>query len=695
MVKQINFHTQKNGNHVPSSIMQISRKEVDLHLMIAEGEIPSDICGHVFVIAPVGFHDDILSEELLIASKAKTGDSLLNGDGMIYRLDFNIKNEAYLKTRLIRTPDYYADIALQSNPNFDKLKSFLYRFRSQGISRFSIRLGLRSQLNTAFLAMKFENNDADRMLVTYDTSRPYEVNPETLKIITPVGGNREWKGELDSISLFKKQPFKSILSTAHLAFDYSGQGEMFTVNYGRSLVNLMSTIPFVDSLIKMPLSLRFVLTTSLFLGFGIVYRFSSSIVFQLTLLMIILIAIYGVNIKLFLSADKKLDDFVHLLSWDGINKLKRWQLLIQEQSEVLKPVAISQTIHQIGVTRDYVVLMDTAFVAGVTQLTNQLPAWLRGIFGKTASPESIVYIVQRADLKDDCTRVVAKRVSIPLEAAHFLVDYENPYQTITLHISHLCGMQVAEWIRNKEISGATKNMTPGYLMGMQHNITDIGRLGRYEINAETGIIMSSKVITDNNCTWAADLYTYLERHDDGTPIEKITNIYWGSFGLWSDLMTRYICKSYQKYKYRLLALEDVIELAKEGQPCSLFNLETESMVIKDYYLFPCDHMMLSPQFIPRGNRSDPTNGYITCVVFIGEISQIWIFDASSISSGPLCKLEHPDMKIGFTLHTTWLKEIQKSESGYCVDIREDYDYMVSQNKQDIQDFFEDHVYKYF
>ncbi|NEO84087.1 MAG: carotenoid oxygenase family protein [Spirulina sp. SIO3F2] len=576
----------------------------------------------VFIIAPVGFYDDVLREESLIASKIKTGDSLLNGDGMIYRLDFHVNNEAFLKTRLVKTPDYYADIATQIDPDFNRYKSFLYEFRSQGISRFSISLGLRSQLNTAFLAMKFGNDDSDRMLVTYDTSRPYEIDLETLDTINPVGRNSEWKGELDSIDLFSKQPFRSILSTAHLAFDYSGKGEMFTVNYGRSLVNLMSTIPLVDSLIKIPLSIRFILTVSLFITFGIIYRFSSSSIFQSILLIMTLITIYGINIKSFLSADKKLDDFTYLLSWDGVNKLRRWQLLIQEKSKVIKPVSIRQTIHQIGVTKDYVILMDTAFVAGVTQLINQLSGWLRSILGKNASPESIIYIVQRADLKDDCTNVIAKKVSIPLEAAHFLVDYENPNQTITLHVSHLCGMQVAEWIRRKEVSGFSKNTIPDYLAGMQHNITDIGRLGRYEIDAKTGIITASKVITDNNCTWAADLYTYLERYDDGTPIGKISNLYWGSFGLWSDLMTRYICKSYEEYKYRLLALNDVIELAKKGQPCSLFHLETESMSIKDHYLFPHDHMMLSPQFIPKGEMDDPTDGYITCVVFIGKSSQI-------------------------------------------------------------------------
>lgn len=34
------------------------------------------------------------------------------------------------------------------------------------------------------------------------------------------------------------------------------------------------------------------------------------------------------------------------------------------------PVAIEQTIYQIGITKDYVVVMDTAFTTGLEQIVN-------------------------------------------------------------------------------------------------------------------------------------------------------------------------------------------------------------------------------------------------------------------------------------------------------------------------------------
>jgi hypothetical protein len=64
----------------------------------------------------------------------------------------------------------------------------------------------------------------------------------------------------------------------------------------------------------------------------------------------------------------EMEDFTYLICWDGVGELKRWKLILPDGS----PVKIEQTIHQIGVTKDYVVLMDTAFTAGSVTSDKQL-----------------------------------------------------------------------------------------------------------------------------------------------------------------------------------------------------------------------------------------------------------------------------------------------------------------------------------
>jgi hypothetical protein len=69
------------------------------------------------------------------------------------------------------------------------------------------------------------------------------------------------------------------------------------------------------------------------------------------------------------------------------------------------------------------------------------------------------------------------------------------------------------------------------------------------IHGETGELIESKVIADSRYTWAVDLYAYLDKLAGGLPVGKLENIYWSSFGLWNQLMTKYICDLYKDYKY--------------------------------------------------------------------------------------------------------------------------------------------------
>jgi len=223
--------------------MTASRCELtDIKLQTLHGTIPDDLQGHVFIVAPVG---SVNSGDF----PSPDGTSILDGDGMIYRLDFDKKGEVGLKTRLVKPPCYYADKASRPETKYAK-----YGFRNYGITRFSLYLGIRNELNTAFLPMKFRDESNWRLLVTYDAGRPYEIDTQTLEVRTPVGANIEWRlrcapvsGSETSLQL----PFQPVLSTAHPAFD-AHTSEMFTVNYGRSLSNFLESVPFIYDIDELP-----------------------------------------------------------------------------------------------------------------------------------------------------------------------------------------------------------------------------------------------------------------------------------------------------------------------------------------------------------------------------------------------------------------------------------------------------------
>ena len=134
------------------------------------------------------------------------------------------------------------------------------------------------------------------------------------------------------------------------------ENKMFTVNYGRSFSNLLVSLRWIYELEEIPQEIEEILATLIgFFQFGlmkdvsrIMGQFSQHIFQHLIDLIENLIG-------------KELQDFTYLIRWDGVGGLERWKLVHRDRT----PVKIEQTIHQIGVTKDYVVLMDTAFIAGL------------------------------------------------------------------------------------------------------------------------------------------------------------------------------------------------------------------------------------------------------------------------------------------------------------------------------------------
>ncbi|MBD2206233.1 carotenoid oxygenase family protein [Calothrix sp. FACHB-1219] len=630
---------------VPLSIMNANRDELpDLTMQIAEGNLPNDLQGHVFLVAPAGTID---SKEL----PYKNGNTCLNGDGMIYRFDFNQPGEVKWKQRLAKPLDYIFDKKTQNirKPFLGKL----FRFHNHGLIRFSVLLGSRNELNTGFLPMKFPGESNERLLVTYDAGRPYEVDTQTLELVTPVGKLNEWEGAID----FPIYPFKPILSTAHPVFD-TYKHEMFTVNYARTLSQYLK-----DIIRNLNAETEKQQEPEKYQRLSVICELLEQV----------------------LHGNFWNNDFVHLMRWDGKGELKKWQLFDPDNS----PITIKQSMHQIGLTEDYIVLMDTAFTTGIEQILTNIPDIPlideRKLVRVEPLPDSIIYIIRRDDLQEGKTKVVAQKIVIPLEAAHFLLDYENPGNKITLHAAHICAWDVAEWLRQSDRSpyDTSQPVSPN-LSGTQQSPMDISRMGRYVIDVDNLSVKEKKVISDRDCTWGAGLFTYLDRlPSSGMTPKKLDNIYWVSFGLWEELTTESMREQYEDYRNREVPLDEVLQLAKEGKPSCLFRLNTasnESMRIEDYYKFPQGHIALSPQFIPRSvGEESSTNGYIMCTVFTPERDEIWIFDAKKLNAEPLCKLYHPQLNFGLSLHTTWLQNLSPAQDKYRVpDEKDDINWALQQ-----------------
>lgn len=676
-------------------------------------ELPADLWGSVYMVGPVGSVDSPAAPgDPDLVDPTRDGTILLyNGDGMIYRFDLSQPSQGIrLTTRLADTPDYYADAATDGCPQYQSLK-----FKSIGITRVG-PLGLRNQLNTAFLPMQFGYEDRTRLLLTWDMGRPYEIDPVTLALATPMGWNHEWQpvSQLTNLPLQPPQPFQSIQTAAHPYFDpQQNQGLVITTNIGRSLYNLFSQlIPLGDALREWIESGFGGGKPTLDLEVPEAAPDATATAPQPTpwqrlkeILVLIILFLRGV-------IDFFTGNFVDLVVWDGLGDLQKWRVLHNN-----KPIAIRQTTHQVGVTEDYVLIVDTAFKISIEELLPSLNSKkgtaiekvIRDFLDHPQLAYSPLYIVSRRDLKPGIPRVQARKVMIPWESAHFLASYKNPGGKIFVHFSYVCAWDAGETVSKFDYLGPdAPQPTPGLapLYGVLYGPTDISRLGYHLIDGESGQLLESDFVADTDLTWGPAIYAYRYGENYAFTPDVLTDVYWICLGCWSELLLPHILQLYKDYPFRMIALTLMEQITRQGRPSNLLHVHLEPTAsapnsriqVVDAYAFPDGYYVTTPQFIPARGCSGPTEGYILCGVHVGERSgptrgnEIWLFDAQNLQQGPMAKLWHPELAMGFTVHSTWLANPQPRTADYNIPVREDYEPLVRQQTAQVQELFERWVY---
>ena len=134
--------------------------ETDHRLSVIEGTWPDDIDGAVFIVGP---------------DKRRPKGHWFAAPGLLCRID----------TR----PDGYGRIVVRQR----LIRTRLLKLREKVPWLFaSVAFAELSPFGVTNLANTNVEPIEDRLFVGYDAGRPIEVDPETLAVITPVGGNGEW-----------------------------------------------------------------------------------------------------------------------------------------------------------------------------------------------------------------------------------------------------------------------------------------------------------------------------------------------------------------------------------------------------------------------------------------------------------------------------------------------------------------------
>lgn len=630
-----------------------------LELTVLDGALPAELAGHYFFVGALKNPVDV--------RKQQSGQHYpLNGDGMLYRCDFD-GGKAWLSSEVMRSADQRADEATQ--PGGALYEKGLERFRNVGMVRMSAELGGRNFLNTAVVPMRFPGDASTRLLVTYDGGRPHEVDPVSLKVVTPVGFESEWRPEAVG-----QLPFPAVLTAAHPVCDFK-TGELFTVNYGRGLLNIIKNLPAVKALLELPTDIQDWLSWLLVeLGFidgfglptaGWVRQAVKKIVQQY----------WEESTRLASKQELVPVNFTHLVRWMGNGPLQQWTLVDQLEA----PIVIHQSMHQLAVTRDYIILADTAFKFDLDQVLAspavylpRLESLLHRLLASPMDSHGRLFLIRRADLSSK-EKLTARVVRIPMEVLHFVADYENPLDRIVLHIQHNAAMDIAEWLRPSDVNvydgaRATVRIKGYFATGAQ----DISRLGRYELDGKTGVVTSAQTLAADPAFWNLALCTGIQTPAWDDLPKQYKALWWMSSGVIPELSSYFIKSLYEDYPHRQVSMARLRSLDQEEIPATLVRVDTEHLRVTHELKFAPEELPLSLQLIPRMSGGvidpDPEQGFLAVVVARTASTELRIYQASTLT--PLCRLVSSDpnqpLATGLTIHSAWLPELAPRTSPYNV-----------------------------
>lgn len=570
-------------DQVPASLGTFTPGELDLELILLSGTLPTDWEGHLWLVHPAPYGE---------------GVPVFMGDGQLVRVDLSAEG-ARLRRRPVVTPCSLADTALAGTE---------HAFENSGMARMSMSVGVRNFANTAVVPM------GDRVLLTFDAGRPWEVDPDSLETVTAVGGNGEWRSALPEwLGWFMHWPFPLLMSTAHPAVDPES-GELFSVAYGLEM-----------------------------LGIGA---------------------------------------FTELVRWDGSGGLETWELFGEDGL----PLEIEQSVHQLVITRNHIILCDTAFVVEMDLLSTG------DVETIAQSPDSVLWIIDRADLSGWNPIVYARKLVLPREMAHFFADFDDS-DGIVLHLSLIPGADPSEYLQEGDLRADTGEPVRTELLGLPGAPTDLGALARVVVDRDSGGVVDS-VVTFDERLWGGPALAAVPGPD--LP-DRHRFLWWASVGFAPELRLARLEELYADHPYREVPLA---ELPGGSMPGTLVRVEADTAEIVDSYDFPTGRVALSPTFVPRpGSDAEDAAGWIVCTVMSDDTDtpgstgdELWVFDALDLAQGPLARLGHPELDLPFTLHTAWTPGAAPRTSGYSVDVREDHEGEVAWLDAEIQAVFEDVVY---
>lgn len=359
---------------------------------------------------------------------------------------------------------------------------------------------------------------------------------------------------------------------------------------------------------------------------------------------------------------------VKLMRWDGYHEFESWTVVDETGAEI----EIKQSIHELVFTRDYILLADTAFVAGTEMFTPWKSANL-------PHDKTVIHIIDRRNLISGEKTVISKQVVVDNPCIHLIPEYENPNDQITVYMLHTPATNTAEILRSydRDLNG---NLFPKHLTGYGTlPVLDLSSIGKHMIDASRSKVKSSEYISEMPYCWGPYLYTYMGRQTQPYHGQDLFIMF---KGFSRDMLPKRIFNAYKDVTSRQVPLEEMVGGDGLHHNNSICRVTTKDFKIADAYVFP-DRVLLYT-IATLDSKHTGNSGYVIAGVVTDQKAsdassghEYWIFNASDLAKGPICKLGHKSLHNSTLFHAVYIpkevaSQLDQKKISYHVPIREDY-----------------------
>ncbi|MCM3883258.1 carotenoid oxygenase family protein [Frankia sp. R82] len=329
-----------------------------------------------------------------------------------------------------------------------------------------------------------------------------------------------------------------------------------------------------------------------------------------------------------------------VVRWDGHGDIDTWYV----------PGAhLVQGVHEVTVTEDYVIFTEIGFqpepgsIAGRNRTRPHLPF-------------TDIYLVAKRDLTRERRgrAVPVTHARAPRESFHHFADYRQDGDDVTLYLAHSNGWDLNYSLRDTDrVWPADEPIAKG-LRGFVSAPVDASPVGRYVLDGRTGEVRDSRLFLDPDRHWATLLYG----RDMRVPALEHGRYLWQAYwGCDPGMLVSQVVDLYRDHPYRCVPIE---QLPTQEIPSSLVCLDLETMTPTCAWSFPSGTAGESPVYVPDAVGGGP--GWVAIVVHHTDRTELQLFDALSLGSGPVAVASAPGLKLSVQFHSLYLPHLHPAGS---------------------------------